>query len=103
MAMLGLRFDLRVPEFATTTHPRQYATALEMADWADRTGLDMVILSEHHGAPDGYLPAPLTLAAAVLGRTPRIGVNVAAVAGSDPYQKGDGGWCSFAARELGSA
>ncbi len=79
MAMLGLRFDLRVPDFAPTTHPRQYAAALDMAAWADRLGLDLVILSEHHGAPDGYLPAPLTLAGAVLGRTARIGVNVAAV------------------------
>jgi alkanesulfonate monooxygenase SsuD/methylene tetrahydromethanopterin reductase-like flavin-dependent oxidoreductase (luciferase family) len=79
MAMLGIRFDLRVPDFAATTHARQYAAALDMAAWADRAGLDAVILSEHHGAPDGYLPAPLTLAGAVLGRTPRIGVNVAAV------------------------
>jgi alkanesulfonate monooxygenase SsuD/methylene tetrahydromethanopterin reductase-like flavin-dependent oxidoreductase (luciferase family) len=79
MALLGVRFDLRVPDFAPTTHARQYAAALDMAAWADRLGLDMVILSEHHGAPDGYLPAPLTLAGAVLGRTPRIGVNVAAV------------------------
>jgi alkanesulfonate monooxygenase SsuD/methylene tetrahydromethanopterin reductase-like flavin-dependent oxidoreductase (luciferase family) len=79
MAMLGVRFDLRVPDFAPTTHARQYEAALDMASWADRIGLDFVILSEHHGAPDGYIPAPLTLAAAVLGRTPRIGVNVAAV------------------------
>ena len=79
MALLGVRFDLRVPDFAPTTHARQYAAALDMAAWADRLGLDMVILSEHHGAPDGYVPAPLTLAGAVLGRTPRIGVNVAAV------------------------
>jgi alkanesulfonate monooxygenase SsuD/methylene tetrahydromethanopterin reductase-like flavin-dependent oxidoreductase (luciferase family) len=79
MAMLGLRFDLRVPDFAETTHARQYAAALDMAAWADRVGLDSVIFSEHHGAPDGYLPAPLILAAAVLGRTSRIGVNVAAV------------------------
>ena len=79
MAMLGLRFDLRVPDFADTTHARQYAAALDMAAWADRIGLDWVIVSEHHGAPDGYLPAPLIFAAAVLGRTSRIGVNVAAV------------------------
>jgi len=26
----------------------------------------MVILSEHHGAPDGYLPAPLMLAGAII-------------------------------------
>ena len=79
MAMLGLRFDLRVPEFAATTHARQYEAALDMAAWADRVGLDAVILSEHHGAPDGYLPAPLTLGAAMLGRTERILLNVAAV------------------------
>jgi alkanesulfonate monooxygenase SsuD/methylene tetrahydromethanopterin reductase-like flavin-dependent oxidoreductase (luciferase family) len=79
MAMLGLRFDLRVPDFAPTTHARQYAAALDMAAWADGVGLDFVILSEHHGAPDGYLPAPLTLAGAMLGRTSRIGLNVAAV------------------------
>ncbi len=79
MAMLGLRFDLRVPEFAPTTHARQYGAALDMAGWADRVGLDMVVLSEHHGAPDGYLPAPLVLAGAILGRTPRIALNVAAV------------------------
>lgn len=79
MAMMVLRFDLRVPEFASTTHARQYAAALDMAGWADRAGLDVVSLSEHHGAPDGYLPAPLTLAAAVLGRTPRIAVNISAL------------------------
>jgi alkanesulfonate monooxygenase SsuD/methylene tetrahydromethanopterin reductase-like flavin-dependent oxidoreductase (luciferase family) len=77
--MLGLRFDLRVPDFAPTTHAEQYAAALDMCEWADRVGLDFVVLSEHHGAPDGYMPAPLTLAAAVLGRTQRVGVNVAAV------------------------
>lgn len=79
MAMLGLRFDLRVPDFASTTHAAQYKAALDMAEWADRVGLDVLVLSEHHGAPDGYLPAPLTLAAAMLGRTPRIPVNISAV------------------------
>ena len=42
MAMLGLRFDLRVPDFAETTHARQYAAALDMAEWADRVRLDSV-------------------------------------------------------------
>ena len=34
---------------------------------ADERGLDIVVLSEHHGVDDGYLPAPLTLAAAIAG------------------------------------
>lgn len=79
MAMLGLRFDLRVPDFAFTTHAAQYAACLEMCEWADRLGLDSIVLQEHHGLPDGYLPAPLTLAGVVLGRTPRIPVSISAV------------------------
>ena len=79
MAMLGLRFDLRVPDFASTTHAHQYRACLEMCEWADRLGLDSVVLQEHHGLADGYLPAPLTLAGVVLGRTPRIPVNISAV------------------------
>jgi alkanesulfonate monooxygenase SsuD/methylene tetrahydromethanopterin reductase-like flavin-dependent oxidoreductase (luciferase family) len=79
MAMLGLRFDLRVPEFSATTHRAQYAACLEMCEWADRLGLDSIVLQEHHGLPDGYLPAPLALAGVVLGRTPRISVSISAV------------------------
>jgi alkanesulfonate monooxygenase SsuD/methylene tetrahydromethanopterin reductase-like flavin-dependent oxidoreductase (luciferase family) len=74
-----IRFDLRVPEWAETTHAQQYAACLEMCEWADRLGLDSIVLSEHHGTPDGYLPSPLTLAAAILGRTPGIPVSIAAV------------------------
>jgi alkanesulfonate monooxygenase SsuD/methylene tetrahydromethanopterin reductase-like flavin-dependent oxidoreductase (luciferase family) len=79
MTMLGMRFDLRVPDFAPVTNAEAFEACLEMADWGDRLGLDFVALSEHHASPDGYLPAPITLAAAMLGRTQRIGVNIAAV------------------------
>lgn len=79
MAMIGLRFDLRVPPFANTTHARQYQACLDMAQWADELGLDFIVLSEHHGVDDGYMPAPLTLAAAILGRTRNIRLNVAAL------------------------
>ena len=79
MAMIGIRFDLRVPSFAPTTHAAQYAACLDMCAWADRLGLDFAVLSEHHGVDDGYLPAPLTMAAAIAGRTSRIPINVAAL------------------------
>jgi alkanesulfonate monooxygenase SsuD/methylene tetrahydromethanopterin reductase-like flavin-dependent oxidoreductase (luciferase family) len=79
MAMIALRYDLRVPDFASTSHPDQYTACLEQAEWGDRLGLDFVILSEHHGVDDGYLPAPVTMAAAVAGRTKRIPINIAAV------------------------
>ena len=31
MAMIGIRFDLRVPPFADTTHAEQYAACLDSA------------------------------------------------------------------------
>ena len=68
MTMIGLRYDLRVPSFCSVTHAELYAACLEQCAWADRLGLDFVVLSEHHGVDDGYLPAPLTLAAAIAGR-----------------------------------
>src|SRR5262249_57792053 len=79
MAMIAIRFDLRVPAFSTTTHAELYAACLDQCAWADAHGLDVVVLSEHHGVDDGYLPAPLTLAAAIAGRTRRIQINIAAL------------------------
>jgi alkanesulfonate monooxygenase SsuD/methylene tetrahydromethanopterin reductase-like flavin-dependent oxidoreductase (luciferase family) len=75
---LGIRFDLRVPESSPADHRTQYAAALQMSTWAEARGFRFVALSEHHGTPDGYLSAPFTLAAAILGRTERIKLNVAA-------------------------
>lgn len=79
MAMIGIRFDLRVPPFSKTTHAEMYAACLDQCAWADEHGLDIIVLSEHHGVTDGYLSAPLTLAAAIAGRTKKIRINIAAV------------------------
>src|SRR5437867_507642 len=79
MTMIGLRYDLRAPSFGAVTHAELYAACLEQCAWADRHGLDFVVLSEHHGVEDGYLPAPLVLAAAIAGLTQYIRITVAAV------------------------
>jgi alkanesulfonate monooxygenase SsuD/methylene tetrahydromethanopterin reductase-like flavin-dependent oxidoreductase (luciferase family) len=79
MAFIGIRFDLRVPPFASATHADLYAACVDQCAWADEHGLDLVVLSEHHGVADGYLPAPLTLAAAIAGRTKNIRISIAAV------------------------
>jgi alkanesulfonate monooxygenase SsuD/methylene tetrahydromethanopterin reductase-like flavin-dependent oxidoreductase (luciferase family) len=79
MTMIGIRYDLRVPRFAATSHAALYAACLDQCAWADERGFDFVALSEHHGVDDGYLPAPVVLAAAVVGRTTRIPVNIAAI------------------------
>lgn len=79
MAMVGIRYDLRVPPFATTTHAEMYRACLDQCEWADRLGLDLVVLSEHHGVGDGFMSSPVTLAAAIAGRTKTIQINIAAV------------------------
>jgi alkanesulfonate monooxygenase SsuD/methylene tetrahydromethanopterin reductase-like flavin-dependent oxidoreductase (luciferase family) len=79
MLTITIRFDLRVPPFAKTTHAELYAACLDQCVWAEEHGFDFIVLSEHHGVDDGYLPAPITLGAAILGRTKRIGINIAAI------------------------
>src|SRR5262249_42584070 len=79
MAMLVLRYDLRVPPFARTSHADLYQACLDQCAWADELGFDVVTLSEHHGIDDGYMSAPVTLAAAIAGRTRRIQINIAAI------------------------
>lgn len=79
MAYFGIRFDLRDPGFSGVPLVDRYAAAVDMAAWADRLGFVSLTLSEHHGSPDGYLPSPLPMAAAVAARTERISIQVAAM------------------------
>ena len=79
MAIFGLRFDLRVPEFAPGTVAERYRAAVDMAEWAERNGAMFVNLSEHHGSADGYLPSPLPVAAAMAARTSTIAISIAAI------------------------
>jgi alkanesulfonate monooxygenase SsuD/methylene tetrahydromethanopterin reductase-like flavin-dependent oxidoreductase (luciferase family) len=74
-----LRFDLRVPPFATTTHQQLYREAMDMVGWADDRGFMGIVLSEHHGVDDGYMSSPLTLAAGMLGRTRNLLCTIAAL------------------------
>jgi alkanesulfonate monooxygenase SsuD/methylene tetrahydromethanopterin reductase-like flavin-dependent oxidoreductase (luciferase family) len=70
--------DLRAPPFGT---PRTelYAEALAMAEWADTRGCPRVVISEHHGSPDGYLPSPFVFAAAVAARTTQTRIMLSAL------------------------
>jgi alkanesulfonate monooxygenase SsuD/methylene tetrahydromethanopterin reductase-like flavin-dependent oxidoreductase (luciferase family) len=79
MVMFGLRFDLRNPGFAGVPMGERYRAALDMAEWADRSGALFVVLSEHHGADDGYLPSPLTMAAAMAARTDHVRLSINAL------------------------
>ena len=77
--MFLLRFDMRAPSWGLTQPEALYSTALEMASFAERHGGIQLVVSEHHGVDDGYLPSPLILAAAMAARTERIPIQVAAL------------------------
>jgi alkanesulfonate monooxygenase SsuD/methylene tetrahydromethanopterin reductase-like flavin-dependent oxidoreductase (luciferase family) len=73
-----LRFDMRAPDGGAPPADL-YRAALEMAEWGEANGCLAIQVSEHHAASDGYLPAPLVLAAAIVGRTRRLPIQVAAL------------------------
>ncbi|MBS1837715.1 MAG: LLM class flavin-dependent oxidoreductase, partial [Actinobacteria bacterium] len=83
-----VRFDLRNPSFAGVTYAQRCAAALDMAQWADEHGAAAIVVSEHHGSDDGYLPSALTMAAAVAARTSRCTIYVSAIPAPlhDPVQ-----------------
>ncbi len=74
---VGLYFDLRNPPGQATEAARLYGFTLEMCEEADRLGCHSLWFSEHHLFDDGYLPQPLTMAAAVAARTRRARLGTA--------------------------
>ncbi|MEV6124655.1 LLM class flavin-dependent oxidoreductase [Streptomyces sp. NPDC052077] len=75
---VGLLFDLRNPDQWHRPWARHYARSLEFCEEADRRGAGGLWFTEHHLFEDGYLPQPLTFAAAAAARTrsARIGTAV---------------------------
>lgn len=76
--MYMLRFDLRAPGKDAQQRAELYQAALDMAAFADQNGCTAIAVSEHHASDDGYLPSPLTMAAAVAAVTESTPIIVAA-------------------------
>src|ERR1700756_2384435 len=76
--MFMLRFDMRAPGWAAPAADL-YAGAIDMCEWAETRGAALAVLPEHHGAENGHLPAPLTLASAIAARTHNLAILLAAV------------------------
>lgn len=81
-------FSGQRPPGSSATHRQLYAELLDQAELIEAAGLDSMWLSEHHFAEDGYMPAVLTIAAALLSRTTRITVATDRLAASlhDPVR-----------------
>ena len=74
---LGLYFDLRNPSPWARPWPEVYGRALDLVVEAENLGAGSVWFSEHHLFTDGYLPQPLTFAAAAAARTTRVRIGTA--------------------------
>jgi alkanesulfonate monooxygenase SsuD/methylene tetrahydromethanopterin reductase-like flavin-dependent oxidoreductase (luciferase family) len=74
---VGVYFDLRNAPQWPQDAARVYGFTLEMCEEAERLGAHSIWLSEHHLFDDGYLPQPLTFAAAVAARTARLRIGTA--------------------------
>lgn len=76
--MFTMRFAMRSRSTDVQSRSTLYRATLDMCGWADgKQALAMV--SQHHGVEDGYLPSPLTLAAAIAARTEKLPISVAAL------------------------
>ncbi|MHB8611374.1 MAG: LLM class flavin-dependent oxidoreductase [Candidatus Dormibacteraceae bacterium] len=67
-------FSGQRPPGSAATHRQLYSELLDQAELIEAAGLDSMWISEHHFAEDGYMPAVLPIAAALLGRTSRLTV-----------------------------
>jgi alkanesulfonate monooxygenase SsuD/methylene tetrahydromethanopterin reductase-like flavin-dependent oxidoreductase (luciferase family) len=83
---LGIYLDLRNPPQWRQDWTRLYSFSLELCEEAERLGLHSVWISEHHMFADGYLPQPLTFAAAVAARTRRLRIGTAVLVA--PFRSG---------------
>jgi alkanesulfonate monooxygenase SsuD/methylene tetrahydromethanopterin reductase-like flavin-dependent oxidoreductase (luciferase family) len=64
--------SLRIGVGLYTGQHSDYRDAVPLAVAAEEAGFDSFWVTEHHGLPDGYLPSPLTLLAALAPATRRI-------------------------------
>jgi alkanesulfonate monooxygenase SsuD/methylene tetrahydromethanopterin reductase-like flavin-dependent oxidoreductase (luciferase family) len=74
-----MRFDMRAPASSAADTQKLYAAALDMAQWGEEHGCMGIVVSEHHGSEDGYLPSPLVLASAMAARTRTVGIQIGAL------------------------
>jgi alkanesulfonate monooxygenase SsuD/methylene tetrahydromethanopterin reductase-like flavin-dependent oxidoreductase (luciferase family) len=79
MAHFVTRYDFRAPGADPAQRQEIFARAIEQAAYLDEHGEDAIMLSEHHASPDGYLPSPIPVAAAVAAVTERVPITVSAL------------------------
>jgi alkanesulfonate monooxygenase SsuD/methylene tetrahydromethanopterin reductase-like flavin-dependent oxidoreductase (luciferase family) len=77
--MFLMRFGMRSMTDDRAARSDMYRAVLDMTSWGESKGCVAAVVSEHHAVPDGYLPSPVPLAAAIAARTTSLPVSVAAL------------------------
>ena len=84
----NLRLNMTGAEGDPAARSARYQAAIDMAAYADQQGFSSVNVEEHHVAENGWLPSPLTMAAAIApkaaGSSTRIGSSRRARAEPSP-------------------
>jgi alkanesulfonate monooxygenase SsuD/methylene tetrahydromethanopterin reductase-like flavin-dependent oxidoreductase (luciferase family) len=75
----ALRYNLTLPGLDPAGLSQRYKAALSMAEMADKAGFAAITIDEHHGADDGWMPAPLVFAGMIAARTERAALSLQAI------------------------
>src|SRR4051794_25423306 len=74
-----IRFNQVQPGLDPVEMSARYKATIDMAQYAEDNGFDMVTLEEHHGAENGWSPSPLIPAGLIFGRCSRIPISISAL------------------------
>ena len=75
----NLRLNMTGVEDDPVKRADRYQQAIDMAAYADKAGFSSVNVEEHHVADNGWLPSPLTMAAAIAARTEQCNIGIMAL------------------------
>ncbi len=74
-----LRLNMTGSEADPELRSARYQAAIDMAEYADHNGFAYINVEEHHCAQNGWLPSPLTMAAAIAARTHNANIGIMAL------------------------
>jgi probable F420-dependent oxidoreductase len=69
---LGVKYLFRNPSDSGVSNSYVYAAQMEQIRLAEELGFDDIWTAEHHQVDDGWMPSPLTVAAAIATATSRV-------------------------------
>lgn len=79
MVSFELRYALRQPESKGDDFQPRYRACIEQCAWADQVGFSSVMISEHHGSADGYMPSPMVIGGAIAAVTNHMRIRIASL------------------------